>query len=182
MDDKRITYPTKYNYGEPIPLDSIPIEECEQALIEFAAGSPALEKCIREMWMHGLKTYCCYNGEQNSFDIGYIIMEEGEDIFIYLSPDFIYDERIRIDLVDNKQRVRFAGSNPEKEGAMLFLTREIQSGRKKNNGEAILENIGKPYPNGWVRRLKSYNGNPDSTYWSERVLIMRKTPPDNNKK
>ena len=28
----------KYNYGVPIPLDEIPIEECETALNDFSDG------------------------------------------------------------------------------------------------------------------------------------------------
>lgn len=174
MGEGKITNTSKYNYGEPIPLDSIPIEECEQALIDFAAGSPALAKCLREMWMHGLKTYSCYPGEKDSFDIGHIVMAEGEDVFCYLSEAFLNDERIRIDIKDNKQEIKFAGNQPEKEGAMLFLSREIQNGRKKNNSSLIEEKIGAVFPTEWVRRLKSYDSNINSTYWSEKVLIKKK--------
>ena len=165
---------SKYNYGVPIPLDEIPIEDCERALNDFAAGSPALSKCLREMWMHGLKTYSCNPGEKDIFEIGHIVMEENEDIFSYLSEEFLNDERIRIDIIDNRQEIKFSGSIPEKEGAMLFLTREIQSGRKHNNEELILAKIGEPFPTEWVRRLKSYDSNPDSTYWGEKVLIKKK--------
>ena len=122
---------SKYNYGEHIPLDLIPITDCEKALLDFSAGSPALKKCLRVMWIHGLKTYSCYHGEKNSFDIGHIVMEEGEEVFSYLSDEFLNDERIRIDIIDNKQEIKFAGTNPEKEGAMLFLAREIQKKKKR---------------------------------------------------
>ena len=172
MEEKNII--SKYNYGEPIPLDSIPIEDLEIALSDFAAGSNGLSKCLRAMWMHGLKTYSCYPGNKNSFDIGHITMEEGEDIFSYLSEEFLNDERIRIDIVDNMQEIKFAGNAPEKEGALLFLTRDIQSGRKKSTQELIAEKIGEPFPDSWVRRLKTYTDNINSTYWSERVLIKRK--------
>ena len=164
----------KYNYGIPSPLDEIPIEDCEQALIDFSDGSLALKKCLRILWMHGLKTFSCNHGERNTFEIGHIVMEEGEDIFSYLSEEFLSDERIRIDIIDNRQEIKFAGSKGEKEGAMLFLTREIQSGRKKNNKELVLKKIGEPFPVEWVRRLKSYDSNPDSTYWTEKVLIKKK--------
>ena len=162
----------KYNYGEPIDLDIIPISDCEQALHEFSNGSIGLEKCLRAMWMHGLKTHSCKKGK-NSFDIGEIIMAEGEDLFNFLSISFIFDERIRIDYVDGKERVRFAGTSAEKEGAMLYLTRDIQSGRKYNRKQ-VEENLGKPYPDSWLRRLKSHEANINSTYWSEKVYIQEK--------
>ncbi len=171
MEDNEIK--RKYNYGEDINLDNIPIEDTEQALIDFADGSNGLEKCLRIMWMNGLKTHSSYPGERNVFDVGYIVMEVDEDIFCYLSEEFLNDDRIRIDLVDNMQRIRFAGNNPEKEGAMLFLARDIQSG-KKNNLKLVLEKIGEPFPNFWVRRLKNYDSNENSTYWGEKVIIKTK--------
>ena len=171
---------SKYNYGVAIPLDSIPIEDTERALEEFSDGSNGLNKCLRVMWMNGLKTHSSYPGEKNSFDIGHIVMEENEDIFSYLSQEFLNNERIRIDIVDNRQVIRFAGSSPEKEGALLFLTREIQSGKKKNNSQLILDKIGEPFPDSWVRRLKTHDSNIDSTYWSERVIIKSKQLPIND--
>ena len=164
----------KYNYGEAIELDLIPIEDTEQALKDFSEGSVGLEKCLRLMWMNGLKTYSCKSGMKNSFDVGHITMAENEDIFCYLSYDFLNDERIRIDIVDDKQVIKFAGSNPEKEGAMLFLARDILSGKKKNR-EIIEDKIGEPYPDGWIRLLKNHDYNINSTYWSEKVLINKKT-------
>ena len=151
------------------------IKNSEKALDDFAAGSPALKICLRVMWMHGLKTHSCNHGEQNTFAIGHIVMEEGEDVFSYLSEEFLNDERIRIDIKDNKQEIKFSGNAGEKEGAMLFLAREIQSGKKKQNATLISEKIGEPFPTEWVRRLKSYDSNPNSTYWSEKVLIKKKT-------
>ena len=171
MEDKDIV--NKYNSREIIPLDTIPIADCEMALEGFGNGSQALKKCLRVMWTHGLKTYSCNPGEANSFDIGHIVMEEGEDVFSYLSLDFLNDERIRIDIIDNRQEIKFAGSIGEKEGAMLSLAREIQGG-KKNNTDLVLEKIGEPFPECWVRRLRSYDFNIDSTYWSEKVLIKKK--------
>ena len=43
-----------------------------------------------------LKTHSCYHGGNTTFDIGHIVMEEDEDIFSYLSEEFLNDERIRI--------------------------------------------------------------------------------------
>lgn len=164
----------KYNNGIHIDLDDIPIEEIELALKEFSDGSNALETCLRVMWMHGLKTYSCNSGEKDSFDIGYIVMEEGENVFCYLSKNFLNDEKIRIDIKDNRQEILFSGSKSEKEGVMLFLAREIQNGRKKNNLTLIEEKIGEEFPKEWVRKLKSYDSNPNSTYWGEKVYIKRK--------
>lgn len=167
----------KYNFGEPIKLDLIPIEECEEALHDFSNGSNGMEKCLRTMWMNGLKTHSCNHGENTPFDIGHIVMEENEDVFSYLSKEFIEDERVRINIIDNMQEIRFAGSTPEKEGAMLFLARDIQSGKKKNTRELIMKKIGEPYPDSWIRVLKNHDSNINSTYWSGKVYIKEKTQP-----
>ncbi len=164
----------KYNIGEHIDIDIIPIDDCERALYEFSQGSNGLSKCLRQMWMSGLKTYSCKSGEKSPFDIGRIVMEEKEDIFGYLSESFLNDDRIRIDIVDDKETIFFAGSTPEKEGAMLFLARDLQSGRK-NNRDLVIEKIGEPFPDSWVRVLKNHESNINSTYWSEKVYIKEKT-------
>ena len=166
---------SKYNYGVPISLDTIPIEDTEVALYDFANGSRGLLMCLREMWIHGLKTYSSNPGEKNSFEIGHITMEEDEDVFRYLYVDLLEnDNRIRIDKIDDRQVIKFSGTTPEKEGAMLRITSEIQSGIKKGNEEVIKKKIGESFPKEWVRRLKSYDSNPNSTYWSEKVYIKRK--------
>jgi hypothetical protein len=164
----------KYDIGEHIDLDTIDISELERALFEFSKGSNGLSKCLRQMWMNGLKTYSCNPGENTPFSIGRIVMEKDEDIFGYLSEEFLNDERIRIDIIDDKEVIMFSGSTPEKEGAMLFLTREIQSGRK-NNRELVKEKIGEPFPDSWIRVLKNHESNIYSTYWSEKVYIKEKT-------
>ena len=165
----------KYDHGVHVSLDSIPIKDIELALSEFADGSRALLICLRELWIHGIKTYSSCHGENNSFAIGHIVVEEEEDIFSYLSVDLLEnDDRIRIDEIDNRQVIKFAGTTPEKEGAMLRIAKEIQTGIKKGNEKAIEENIGKPFPTEWVRKLKSYTSNPESTYWSEKVYIKKK--------
>ena len=69
MSDEEMVKKSKYNYGEPIPLDSIPICDTEKALVEFAAGSRGLLICLRTMWMHGLKTYASYPGNKNVFGV-----------------------------------------------------------------------------------------------------------------
>ena len=133
----------KYNCGKHVPIDSIPIADTELALLEFADGSPALLTCLRIMWMNGIKTYSSYHGEKNTFDIGHITVEEKEDIFSFLSTDLLEnDNRIRIDIIDNRQVIKYAGTTPEKEGAMLRIAKEIQTGRKKGNQELIKEKIG----------------------------------------
>ena len=64
---------TKYNHVAPIDLDTIPGEEKEQALKEFAEGSIGLENCLRNMWANNLKTHACCAGEEN---VIYFLCEE----------------------------------------------------------------------------------------------------------
>ena len=60
---------------------------------------------------------------------------------------------------------------------MLFLARDIQSGKKKNTRELIMKKIGEPYPDSWIRVLKNHDSNINSTYWSGKVYIKEKTQP-----
>ena len=163
----------KYSNKGPIDLDEIPISDTILALKEFSKGSRGLEICLRIMWQHGLKTYSCYPGNNNVFDIGYIIMEEDEDVFCYLSEKFLNDEGIRINVENNRQIVKFLGSEGEKNSEMISLAQDILTGRKYNN-ELVEEKLGEPLPDSWVRRLKTYDSNNNSTYWSEKVYIKRK--------
>ena len=149
MDNKT----SKYNNGEHIPYDSIPINEMEIAISEFAAGSIGMEKCLRELWMNGVKTYSCNPGDREAFDIGHIVIEEGKSIFIFLSDDFILDPRVRIDEVNNMQEVKFAGTPPEREAVLLYMAREIQKGRRRINPEVIAKRIGEPFPEESTRKL-----------------------------
>ncbi len=162
----------KYNYGESIPLDSIPIDECNEALLEFADDSLGLEKCLRVMWMYGLKTHSCYPGDKNIFDIAYIVMEENEDVFAYLSEDFLNNDGIRINIENNRQVIKFAGNLGEKNSEMLLLAQNILTGRKKNS-ELLMEKIGLPFPDSWVRRIQFYDSN-NLMHWSGKVLIKEK--------
>ena len=164
----------KYNIGKHIDLDLIPNEDIEQALEEFSQGSFALKICLRVMWINNLKTYSCNPGRKSAFEIGHIVMEEGEDVFCYLSEKFLNDEKIRIDIKDNRQEIMFSGIQPEKEGVMLLLAREIQNGKKRGTSKLIEENIGVPFPTEWVRRLKTRDYNVDSFYWGEKVYIKSK--------
>lgn len=156
-----------------INLDDIPISDTNLAIVQFAKGSRGLEICLRTLWQHGLKTYSCYPGSKNVFDIGYIVMEEDEDVFCYLSEDFLNDDGIRIDIDNNRQVFKFMGSANEKSSEMIHLAQDIISGKKKNE-ELIETKIGEPFPDGWVRQLKSYDSNSESTYWGGKVYIKRK--------
>ena len=161
---------TKYSNRGPIDLDTIPISDTNLALIEFSKGSNGLAICLRVLWQHGLKTYACYPGNSNVFDIAYIVMEENEDVFCYLSETFLNDNGIRINIVDNRQVVYFLGNKGEKSSEMIMLAQNILSGRKKNS-KLVETKIGEPLPTGWVRRLKTYDSNENVTYWSGKVYI-----------
>ncbi len=173
MSDEEIVKKSKYNYGEPIPLDSIPICDTEEALVDFADGSRGLLICLRTMWMHGLKTYASYPGNKNVFDIAYIVMEENEDVFSFLSNEFLNDDNIRIDIVDNRQIIKFSGNEGEKNSEMLFLAQNISKGRKSNEA-LVKEKIGLPFPDGWVRKIQFYDSNPQLMHWSSKVYIKKK--------
>ena len=164
----------KFNLGKHISLDDIPLEECEMALLEFADGSLGLEKCLRLMWINGLRTYCCSHGEEHNYDIGHIVMDDNEDVFSYLSEEILNDNRIRIDIVDGRQEIKFAGTPQEKEGAMLFLARELQRGKKKHNYDLVRERIGEPFIGQWIRVLRTYDYNPESAHWAGTVYIKKK--------
>ena len=97
---------TKYNHVAPIDLDTIPKEELEQALMEFAEGSLGLEKCLREMWKNGLKTIACCAGNNNPYEIAYIAMAEGVDIFSYLSSNLLSNDMVALES-ENNQVIRF---------------------------------------------------------------------------
>ena len=168
MSDDEMIEKSKYNYGEHIPLDSIPISDTN-----IADGSRGLEICLRVMWMYGLKTYSCYPGNKDIFDIAYIVMEENEDVFSYLSEEFLNDEGIRIDIVDNREVIRFSGNLGEKDSEMILLAQNILSGKKKNS-HILHEKIGLPFPDSWVRVIQFYDSNKDLMHWSRKVFIKKK--------
>lgn len=162
-----------YSGRGPINLDEISIDDTNLAIVQFASGSRGLEKCLRIMWQHGLKTHSCYSGGKNVFDVGYIVMEENEDVFCYLSEKFLSNDGIRIDVENNRQVFKFLGSENEKSSEMILLAQDILSGKKYNN-ELVKEKIGKSFYDSWVRKLEYYTANSESTYWSEKIYIKKK--------
>ena len=170
MENNEIMKNTKYSYRGPIDLDTIPIFDTNLALVEFSKGSSGLAVCLRVMWQHGLKTQASYPGNNDVFDIAYIVMAEGEDVFCYLSEEFLNDNGIRINIEDNRQVIKFLGNEGEKSCEMISLAQNILSGRKKNT-KLLEDRIGEPLPTGWVRRLKTYDSNESVTYWSGKVYI-----------
>ena len=148
-----------YNRG-PIDLDSIPISDCEIALEEFCDGSIGLEKCLRAMWQRGLKTHSCRANYNEPYGISHVTMKENEDVFSYLSPILLEDDMVQIDIVDNRQVIRFAGKPAIREGAILSLVRDIMSGKKKN-AKLWEEKIGKPFSEEWLKEVEQHNMSPE---------------------
>lgn len=139
----------KYNHVAPIDLDSIPVDELEQALIEFAEGSVGLENCLRIMWANGMKTEACCAGERGEDDIAYISMCEGVDLFKYLSDDLLLNEMVALE-DEGHQLIRFAGEAAEKDRLMQKVAEDVASGIK-DNSELLQEKIGKDFPAEWYR-------------------------------
>ena len=94
-------------------------------------------------------------------------MEEGKDVFSYLSPIILNNDLIQIDIVDNKQTIRFAGKPAIREGAILDLVRDIISGRKKNT-KLLEEKIGKPFPESVLKETVNDYQNQEA-----RKLLMK---------
>jgi len=145
---------TKYNHVAPIDLDTIPKEELEQALMEFAEGSLGLEKCLREMWKNGLKTIACCAGNNDPYEIAYIAMAEGVDIFSYLSSNLLSNDMVALES-ENNQVIRFAGFEENKEKLMFMLAEDISTG-KKNNMKQVKEKMGKPINLEWQKEANIY--------------------------
>ena len=146
---------TKYNHVAPIDLDTIPEEEKEQALIEFAEGSIGLEKCLRVMWNNNLKTHACCAGNDEIFDEAYIAMAEGVDLFSYLSENLLNEKMIVLEQ-EERQTIRIAGSEELKEKLLLMIALDITNG-KKNNNDLLKEKIGKPFPLEWIKESRRYS-------------------------
>ncbi len=173
MKNDRESKATKYSNRGPIDLDSIAMEEVSQALKEFAGGSPGLEKCLRILWQRGIKTHSCCPGNNRLFDIAYIVMAEGEDVFCYLSDRLLNSDGFRIDIVDDKEVLKISGNEQEKESAFAYLAQDLSSERK-NNRELVNQMIGVPFPNFWVRKVQAYDSNLKEMHWGGRVYIKRK--------
>ena len=74
---------TKYSNRGHISMDSIPIEDTELALEEFAGSSNGLAKSLRGMWQNGIKTYSSYAEVEDPCDIAYIKIEKGKNLFCF---------------------------------------------------------------------------------------------------
>ena len=147
---------SKYSGKGPVKLDSIPICDTQLALEEFSEGSISLCKCLRAMWMRNLKTYSSYADVNDEYDIAHITMEEKIDLFSFLSPVILEDDMIQLDFEDNRQIIRFAGNKARIEAALLSLTRDIQSGKKRNYKE-VKEKLFKPFPEEWLDEYDNYH-------------------------
>ena len=143
------TKPTKYNHIEPIDLDTITIEERDQALKEFAEGSLGLETCLRTMWKYGLKTHACGAAAESDYSIAYISMAVGEDIFGFLSSDLLDSDMIQLDNHTQNQVLYFGGPKEVKELTMLLVARDITTG-KKDNALQVQNKIGKYLNEAWM--------------------------------
>ena len=167
MEEKKKVKESKNSNRGPIHLDSIPISDCEMALEEFNDGSIGLEKCLRAMWQRGLKTYSCRANYEEPYEISHVTVEEGIDIFSYLSPIILNNDMVQIDIVDNKQTIRFAGKPAIREGAILDLVRAISSGKKKHT-KLLEEKVGKPFPESWLKEVENYYKTQE-----ERKLLLK---------
>ena len=94
---------TKYSYRGPINLDTISCDDYELALMEFAEGSLNLENCLRLMWQMNLKTHACCAGNHHPYDVAYIAMEKGIDIFCFLSTTLLNEDMVQLDSINNMQ-------------------------------------------------------------------------------
>lgn len=153
---------SKYSNKGPIDLDSIPIADTNLAIMEFGEGSISLTKCLRAMWMRGLKTHSCNAKCEEPYNIAHITMKENIDLFSFLSPVILEDEMVQIDIVEDRQTIRFAGTKARIEGAILSLIRDIQSGRKKNRKQ-LEEKIGVPFPEEWLQEYETYKNKNNGT-------------------
>ena len=141
---------TTYNYGYIVPLSSIPEERREQALTDFSEGSEALKKCLKIMWNIGLNTIGCRIGVSEKYEEGYITMEEGIDLFKYLSSNVLDDDMVRLWVITNtetsknKQVLIFAGSKERKEETLSHLAEDLLTGIK-NNEEQVKKKMGQPF-------------------------------------
>lgn len=143
---------TKYNHVAPIDLDIIPAHEREQALREFAEGSLGLENCLRVMWANNLKTHACCAGEQDEYDIAYITMANGVDIFSFLSEELLSSDMVALEFEEdkNRQTIRFGGTKEFKDKLMQRVADDIING-KKSNAHLIQNKIGKGLNSEWLK-------------------------------
>lgn len=122
----------------PIDIETIPHNEINQALKEFADGSKALEECLKIMWLKELKTHACSPGDDDQYNAAYISMTPGADLFSYLSKNTIENENIVLELYDNQQVIRIYGQKEIKETLLKCITNDISTGIKED--KALLKN------------------------------------------
>ena len=140
---------SKYNQGPIIKLDDIPKDELGQALNDFAEGSLGLKKCLSVMWKNDLKTLACCAGNENSFEEAYILMDENNDVFSYLSDEILLSDMVSISCDErNRQLIVFVGPTIYKEQYFNILANDILSGIKHNK-QNLKNKIGKPLPQEW---------------------------------
>lgn len=144
-----------YNQGPMIKLQDIPPEDMSQALKDFSEGSEGLEICLRTMWNNNLETIACCAGNENSFERAYILMDEGVDIFSFLSEELLSDDMVSIISKDNRQSISFGGRVQEKEEYFKTLAEDIISG-KKDNEHLLQDKVGKPLSEDWIKKGMVY--------------------------
>lgn len=62
---------SKYNHMQSIPVDSVPKDEINQAIKEWAEGDIALEKLLFACYQKGIKTSGCHAGSYPYIDFSY---------------------------------------------------------------------------------------------------------------
>ena len=148
---------SKYNSGPMIDLNSIPSEEKERALDEFSEGSQGLRFCLSMMWDKGLKTAACCSGHESSFHEAYILMDNGVDIYSYLSGELLSSDMVSISLNrDNNEAIHFVGTQKDKEHFFFLLAKDIATG-KKQNAQQVRDKLGRPINQEWLVHGIVYN-------------------------
>lgn len=173
MESKAIIKVSKYSKRYDIDLNSLSLGEIDQLLNDISDESIGLCKCLRSMLTSGLVMQSFGTGKGSIAGVGYISMAEGEDIFSYLSEEFINSGIVQLIVVGGIERIDFVGSDGEKERMMLLLSRDIQTGRKSNR-QLIEKKLNQPFSMNWVRRLEQHEGIQKDGTWGERVQIMSK--------
>lgn len=140
---------TEFNHAAPIDLDTIPLDKREQALKEFAEGSLGLENCLRAMWANNLKTFACCAGELDDYDIAYIGMSPGVDVFGFLSEELLMNDMVALEVEDSRQIMRFGGTKEYKDKLMQQVADDILSGKKQNEHQ-VQNKIGKGLNKEWI--------------------------------
>ena len=142
-----------YNIKFVVPLSTIPLEDRNKALKDFAEGSFGLKQCLGTMWMKGLNTIACCPGRHGSYNSGYITMEPGVDLFSYLSNETLENGMVKLWISYGRHVVGFAGTRKKRERILLQLQQDIISG-KKDNSEEVFEKLCQNYPTSYLVKKK----------------------------